>query len=248
MDGPDRWHRPLPQARPLYWTHQMVARLAYAAPGQVSHESHRQLAGGLRLFARGAGAIPGRVPRLVVPLAARNQRRARCPDGDAERGADAVLRRDGDPGVDHRVPRALCAGTQGRRGDRAEAVLGAAAREGNGAVPTVRRAGDHRAGVAAAAGAVQGVRPALRGDQGAVAQVLWGGCGRGAGCGTSAKGCWRCATGTRRSSCCTPMGRWCRWCWWCSGCSVAAPASSCAGGRPPVPLRTCNPRRCNELC
>ena len=69
----------------------------------------------------------------------------------------------------------------------------------------------------------------------------------GAGCATSAKVCWRCVTGIRRSSSWEPTGRWCRWCWRCSCWSEAAPTFSCVSAAARA-VHSESPAACDLRC
>src|ERR1700681_3824511 len=67
-----------------------------------------------RARARRAWIVPRGLPRLVVSLAAGNQRLAADLDGDTAQGEDCPLRRRLDAGLDCRLLRALLPRQEGR--------------------------------------------------------------------------------------------------------------------------------------
>src|SRR5262245_37191783 len=100
----------------------------------------RRLDPGLRAGARRARVVPRGVPRLVVSLAARDQRSASHLDGDPAQRAHGLLRDVGHAGIDRRVSRAVLHRPQRRRvGDTA--IPSRASRESDGDLPAVRAHG-----------------------------------------------------------------------------------------------------------
>src|ERR1700674_5505263 len=75
-----------------------------------------------RTRARRARIVPRRVPRLVVSLAAGDQRLAVDLDGDTAQGPDCPLRRRLDAGLDCRLLRALLPRPERRRRADPQAV------------------------------------------------------------------------------------------------------------------------------
>ena len=99
-----------------------------------------------------------RLPRLLVHLAAADQRPARRADGGAQQGADAVLRGDGDARIGRRLLRALSASPNAAGKRSSQATEGGAHGARAGALPAPRRAGADGARDSAAARALQAVR------------------------------------------------------------------------------------------
>ena len=156
---------------------------------------------GLALGLGGPGLFVRRVPRLLVPLAAADQRPPRRVDGDRAQGPGCCTT----PSMATFGSVAGCyviyylAG-EGRRGVPAEAAEAGPRRARAGAVSAARAAGADGAGAAAAAGAVQAVRAGGRRRERAAAAVRDRPSPWRAASATSRSASWRSTTAMRRSS------------------------------------------------
>ena len=122
---------------------------------------NRRLGAGVRARAGCARLVRRRVPRFLVPDAARDQRPPRRADGDAAPVAARALRGGRHRRLDRRLAGPVLHRPQGRRGGPPEALQRRAERACEGVHREVRRAGGPHPVAAAAAGAVQDVRAAL---------------------------------------------------------------------------------------